>query len=81
MADRGIQEVEMIILNNIHKVYNMGENSVAALSGISLHIKRQEFIAVTGPSGSGKSTLMNILGCLDVPTSAATYWTEKKSAI
>jgi putative ABC transport system ATP-binding protein len=71
MADRGIQEVEMIILNNIHKVYNMGENSVAALSGISLHIKRQEFIAVTGPSGSGKSTLMNILGCLDVPTSGS----------
>ncbi len=61
----------MIILNNIHKVYNMGENSVAALSGISLHIKRQEFIAVTGPSGSGKSTLMNILGCLDVPTSGS----------
>ena len=61
----------MITLNHINKVYNMGENSVHALSDISLHIAQHEFTAIIGPSGSGKSTLMNILGCLDVPTSGS----------
>lgn len=59
----------MIALENICKNYDMGANCVVALSEISLHISKHEFVAVVGPSGSGKSTLMNIIGCLDVPTS------------
>ncbi len=61
----------MITLKNIYKTYSMGENSVTALDDISLNIAKHEFVAIIGPSGSGKSTLMNILGCLDVPTSGS----------
>ena len=59
----------MIRLENITKIYKMGENEVRALDGVSLHIKPHEFVSVIGPSGSGKSTLMNVIGGLDVPTS------------
>ena len=65
----------MIRLENITKIYKMGSTEVRALDGVSLHIKPHEFVAIIGPSGSGKSTLMNMIGCLDVPTSGK-YWID-----
>ena len=59
----------LIELNNIYKIYPMGEEEVRALDGISLTVDKGEFVAIVGQSGSGKSTAMNIIGCLDVPTS------------
>jgi len=59
----------MIQLKNVTKVYQMGIQEVHALRGIDLSITEGEYVAIMGPSGSGKSTLMNIIGCLDVPTS------------
>lgn len=59
----------MIKIENITKVYKAGRTEIPALRGISCHIKAGEMVAIMGPSGSGKSTLMNIIGCLDKPSS------------
>jgi len=66
---------EVIHVENLFKTYRMGDVEVPALRGINLTIERGEFVAVMGSSGSGKSTFMNILGCLDRPTSGR-YWLE-----
>ena len=59
----------LIELKDVYKIYQMGEETVHALDGVDITIDRGEFVAIVGSSGSGKSTAMNIIGCLDVPTS------------
>lgn len=60
---------EVIKIEDLHKIYHLGHQDVNALNGVSLTIHKNDYIAIMGPSGSGKSTMMNILGCLDTPTS------------
>ena len=65
---------DMIVVEDLWRTYDMGsEQQVQALSGVSLRIKQNEYVAIMGPSGSGKSTLMNLIGCLDTP-SRGRYW-------
>ncbi len=61
----------LISLSDIRKTYEMGQTQVRALDGVSLEILKGDYLAVMGPSGSGKSTLMNLIGCLDTPTSGS----------
>jgi ABC-type lipoprotein export system ATPase subunit len=69
--------MHLIELRDIRKTYHIGDVAVPALNGVSMMVARGEFIALMGTSGSGKSTLMNILGCLDRPTSGE-YWLDGK---
>ena len=66
---------KLIALENIYKSYRRGEVHIPVLQGVSVQIDRSELVALVGASGSGKSTLMNILGCLDRPTSGK-YWLD-----
>jgi putative ABC transport system ATP-binding protein len=66
--------LDLIDLRDAYKIYNEGyENEVRALNGVSLRVRKGEFVSIVGASGSGKSTLMNILGCLDIPTYGTYY--------
>jgi len=67
----------MIRTENLTKTYQMGSTEVLALQGVSIEIRRNEYVAIMGPSGSGKSTLMNLIGCLYTPTSGR-YWLNNK---
>jgi putative ABC transport system ATP-binding protein len=64
---------ELIRIRDLAREYQMGEERILALQGVTLDIRRNEYVAIMGPSGSGKSTLMNLLGCLDTPTGGE-YW-------
>ena len=63
----------IILTHKLTRAYDMGGEVVRALQGVSVQIRKNEYVAVMGPSGSGKSTLMNLIGCLDTPTSGE-YW-------
>lgn len=63
--------MSLLKLQNIHRVYQIGDIEVRALNGVSVDVERNEYVSIMGPSGSGKSTLMNIIGCLDTPTNGS----------
>jgi len=63
----------MIQLQDITKVYPIGKRELTVLRGVTLHIKQGELVAIMGPSGSGKSTMLNLIGCLDIPTSGSYF--------
>ena len=76
--DTGNGATLMIQLQNITKVYPMGNRELTVLRGINLHVERGEMVAIMGPSGSGKTTILNLIGCLDTPTSGSYYLEGKE---
>ncbi len=69
----GSSDQSLIKVQGLTKIYQMGTEEIRALDGVDLEVERNEYLAIMGPSGSGKSTLMNLIGCLDTPTSGQ-YW-------
>jgi len=65
--------VSIVRLEDVHKVYPLGETSVRAVNGVTFSIERGDFISIAGPSGSGKSTILNMIGCIDTPTEGTVY--------
>src|SRR5699024_11718628 len=77
MFKKNLMNDAVIKVENIRKSYYIGKNELSVLKGLNADVKANEYVALMGPSGSGKSTLMNILGCLDTPTSG-TYILNKQ---
>jgi len=78
MSDKTMKQSPVILrLENVWKIYQMGEVEVSALSGVTVDIKKRDFVAIIGASGSGKSTMMNLIGCLDVPSKGRIFLKEQ----